>query len=383
MQVRPVRFACDGPFGASARSAIQDPQDPAVSRNLKGHPCVTQLGLTPDPAPFRLGLNGQTVLLVGGDAATSGYLDKQGASVRHIPGPATPADLVGVQLCLALADDATSRAAAQAAGVLLGTLPAPALRRSGRASLVGAGPGAVDMLTVRAVAVIRDADVVLHDKLVGPDVLALVRPGARRIDVGKRCGRHAMSQAAINALIVRHAQSGAHVVRLKGGDPFVFGRGGEELESLRAAGVPTEVVPGITAALATAARLGIPLTHRGASRSLHLITAHGSDDRLPEHDWSALARAGGTLAVYMGVRTLPLLAARLLAAGMAPDTPAIAVENATLPNERRMPGTLAGIASAVAAAGLDGPTLVLIGAVVAMASSDMEAARDAGHTRAA
>jgi len=355
----------------------------ANGRDLKEYSCVTQPGLTPDSAPFRLGLDGQLVLLVGEDAATSAYLHAQGAVLRRIAAPAAPADLLGVQLCLAWADDAVTRAAAQAAGVLLGTLPAPLPRRSGRASLVGAGPGAVDMLTVRAVAVIRDADVVLHDKLVGPDVLALARPGARRIDVGKRCGRHAMSQAAINALIVRHAQSGAHVVRLKGGDPFVFGRGGEELESLRAAGVPTEVVPGITAALATAARLGIPLTHRGASRSLHLITAHGADDRLPEHDWSALARAGGTLAVYMGVRTLPLLAARLLAAGMAPDTPAIAVENATLPNERRMPGTLASIANAVAAARLDGPTLVLIGAVVAMASSDAEAVRDAGHTRAA
>ena len=335
--------------------------------------------LSSDAEPFQLGLAGHCVLLVGDAPAVVAELVAQGANVRQIAGPAAASDLVGMQLCLARADDGITRAAARAAGVLVGTLPAAAPRRTGRASLVGAGPGAADMLTVRAVQVIRDADVVLHDKLVGPDVLALARPGARRIDVGKRCGRHAMSQAAINALIVRHAQAGAHVVRLKGGDPFVFGRGGEELESLRAAGVPTEVVPGITAALATAARLGIPLTHRGASRSLHLITAHGSDDRLPEHDWSALARAGGTLAVYMGVRTLPLLAARLLAAGMAPDTPAIAVENATLPNERRMPGTLAGIADAVAAAGLDGPTLVLIGAVVAMADEG----RDAGHVRAA
>lgn len=332
--------------------------------------------LPPEPMPFTLGLAGCCVLLVGGDRGTAAYLQGQGAEVRCIAGPAVAADLIGVRLCLVRADDAATRGLAQAAGVMLGTLPEAGPRRGGRASLVGAGPGAVEMLTVRAVQVIRDADVVLHDKLVGPDVLALARPGARRIDVGKRCGRHAMSQAAINALIVRHAQAGAHVVRLKGGDPFVFGRGGEELESLRAAGVPTEVVPGITAALATAARLGIPLTHRGASRSLHLITAHGSDDRLPEHDWVALARAGGTLAVYMGVRTLPLLAARLLDAGMAADTPAIAVENATLPNERRMPGTLAGIADAVADAGLDGPTLVLIGAVVAMA--DVDALGDVG-----
>lgn len=244
----------------------------------------------------------------------------------------------------------------------------------GRATLIGAGPGAADLLTVRAVRALQLADIVLFDKLVGPEILDLLPPHARRIDVGKRCGRHAMSQAAINDLIVREARAGAHVVRLKGGDPFVFGRGGEELQSLRAAGVPTEVVPGITASLAAAASLGIPLTHRGTARSLHLITAHGSDDGLPEQDWAALAHAGGTLAVYMGVRTLPLLAERLLDAGMDPDTPAIAVENVSLPTERRLPGTLAGLATIVAAAALTGPTLVLIGAVVAMA--DIAVLRD-------
>ena len=247
-------------------------------------------------------------------------------------------------------------------------------RPEGRASLVGAGPGAADLLTVRAVRVLESADVVLYDKLVGPEILALVRPGARMIDVGKRCGRHTMNQAAINALIVRHARAGHHVVRLKGGDPFVFGRGGEELESLRAAGVPTQVVPGITAALATAADFGIPLTHRGTSRSLHLITAHGADDGLPEHDWSALARTGGTLAIYMGVRTLPLLAVRLLEAGLDPATPAIAVENASRPDERHVRAPLGGIAAAVAEAALEGPTLVLVGQVVALAETIQEAA---------
>ncbi len=339
-----------------------------------------------DPAPFTLGLDGQSVLLVDGDLAAVDFLLRQGARLHVVAGAPDagtlalaaegrlrldrrafdPADLDGVRLCVA--SPGPAHVAAAARGVMVGALPV-AQRRTGRAVLVGAGPGDAGLLTVRAVEAIRDADVVMYDKLIGPEVLALIPPGARRIDVGKRCGRHAMAQTAINALIVRHAQAGRHVVRLKGGDPFVFGRGGEELESLRAAGVPTEVVPGITAALATAARLGIPLTHRGASRSLHLITAHGSDDRLPEHDWTALARAGGTLAVYMGGRTLPLLTARLLAAGMAPETPAIAVENATLAQERRMPGTLAGIADAVAAAGLEGPTLVLIGAVVAMAAA--------------
>ena len=366
---------------------------------------MTSANPLPETMPFTLGLAGVRVLMVGGDAAAAEYLLRQHATLHVVdPMPSAQicrmategslrldrrgfvvADLDDAALCLAAPGPAT--VAAQAAGVMVGSLPAPApSRRAGRASLVGAGPGATDLLTLRALDAIRNADVVLYDKLVGPDVLALIDPSARRVDVGKRCGRHAMAQSAINALIVRHAQAGRHVVRLKGGDPFVFGRGGEELESLRAAGVATEVIPGITAALAIAARLGLPLTHRGASRSLHFITAHGSDDRLPDQDWAALVRFvqgafGGTLAVYMGVRTLPLLAARLLAAGMTPDTPAVAVENATLPNERLVHGTLDSIAAAVAGAGVDGPTLVMIGAVIGMAGIAAQPA--AGDTLAA
>ena len=292
-----------------------------------------------------------------------------GATVREV-GLFAPVDLSGVALVLAPPGH-PALAAAAGQGVLASSLSDRKPR--GRASLVGAGPGAADLLTLRAVEALRGADTVLYDKLVGPEILAMARPGARMIDVGKRCGRHEMTQAAINALIVGRAQAGDHVVRLKGGDPFIFGRGGEELESLRAAGVETEVIPGITAALATAARLGIPLTHRGASRGLHLITAHGAEGTLPDHDWSALARAGGTLAVYMGVRTLPLLAARLIAAGMDPSTPAIAVENASLPGERRLRASLSDIAAIVSDAAIDGPTLVLIGAVVALADADVNA----------
>jgi uroporphyrin-III C-methyltransferase len=239
----------------------------------------------------------------------------------------------------------------------------------GRASLVGAGPGDPELLTLKAARIITLADVILYDKLVSAEILALARPEARKLDVGKRCGRHSMQQAAINRLILTHARAGRHVVRLKGGDPFVFGRGGEELESLRDAGVPVEVVPGVTTALAVGAQLQVPLTHRGISRSLHLLTAHNHADALPEHDWAALAR-GGTLAVYMGVRTLPLLTSRLLAAGMAPETPAISVESATTAQERRLFGTLADIAETVASAGGGGPTMVLIGEVVAMARRD-------------
>lgn len=239
---------------------------------------------------------------------------------------------------------------------------------TGRVFLVGAGPGDPDLLTVKAARLLGEAEVVLFDKLVGPGVLALANPRARMLDVGKRCGRHSLQQAAINRLIHLHARAGRMVVRLKGGDPFVFGRGGEELESLRAAGVPVEVVPGITTALAVGAQLQVPLTHRNVARSLHLLTAHTKDAALPEHDWAALAR-GGTLAVYMGVRTLPLLAARLLAAGMPPETPAVAVQSATLPEERRVPGTLGCIAGRVAALADGGPTFVLIGAVAAMAQA--------------
>lgn len=248
-----------------------------------------------------------------------------------------------------------------------------------KAYLVGAGPGDPELLTLKAARVIASAEVVLYDRLVGAGILALARSDARLLDVGKRCGRHSMQQAAINRLICTHARAGRVVVRLKGGDPLVFGRGGEELESLRAAGVPVEVIPGITTALAVGAALQVPLTHRGVARSLHLITAHNHADALPEHDWAALAR-GGTLAVYMGVRTLPLLTTRLLAAGLPAATPAVAVQSATTPEERQLHGTLADIAATVAAAGGDGPVMVLIGAVVSLAAALGDTA---AHVRAA
>jgi uroporphyrin-III C-methyltransferase len=236
----------------------------------------------------------------------------------------------------------------------------------GSATLVGAGPGDPDLLTVRAVKAIQRADAILFDALIDPSILDLARPDAHRINVGKRCGRHAMNQAAINRLIVTLAQSGAHVVRLKGGDPLVFGRGGEELDSLRAAGVPVEVVPGVTAACAAAASLQIPLTHRDVARSLHFVTGHGSDGEVPSHDWRALAASGGTIAAYMASRTLRSVAASLIAAGLPGSTPAVAVENASRPNETHLHGTLASLPDLLEASRCDGPTLVLIGAVVAL-----------------
>jgi uroporphyrin-III C-methyltransferase/precorrin-2 dehydrogenase/sirohydrochlorin ferrochelatase len=269
---------------------------------------------------------------------------------------------------------------------LAGIRSRASLSRGGRVSLVGAGPGDPELLTLRAERLIRRADVILYDKLVAPEILALARRDARRIDVGKRCGRHAMSQGAINRLLVEHARRGAHVVRLKGGDPFIFGRGGEELECLRAAGVPVDIVPGITAAVAAAARLGVPLTHRGVSRALHLVTGHGRDGEEVELDWPALARPGATLAIYMGARTLPRIARRLAEAGLPAETPAVAIENATREGERVCRGTLGDIAGRVAGGDCSGPTLVIIGRVAALRAPEEAAIGrddDAREARAA
>jgi len=240
---------------------------------------------------------------------------------------------------------------------------------SGRATLVGAGPGNPDLLTLRAVKAIQSADAVLYDALIDPEILDIAPATARRIDVGKRCGRHAMKQAAINALIVKLAQAGKHVVRLKGGDPFVFGRGGEELDTLRAAGVPVTVVPGVTSACAAAASLQVPLTHRDVARSLHFVTGHGSDGTVPAHDWKALAEAGGTIAAYMAGRTLPTISAQLIAAGVSAATPAVLVENASRPDERHRFGTLGSLPALLAADPPVGPALVLIGQVVALSET--------------
>jgi uroporphyrin-III C-methyltransferase len=241
--------------------------------------------------------------------------------------------------------------------------------RAGVVHLVGAGPGDPDLLTVKALRLLQSADVVVHDRLTPEAILILARPDARMIDVGKRKSRHTLPQDDINQLLVALAREGLNVVRLKGGDPFVFGRGGEELDSLRMAGIPVEVVPGVTAACAAAASLQIPLTHRDLSRSLHFVTGHGSDGTVPGHDWTALARSGGTIAAYMAGRTLSVVAERLMAAGMAGSVPAVAVENASRAGERRLFGTLAELPRLLAQAGSTGPTLVLIGAVVGLAEA--------------
>ncbi|MDE8346634.1 MAG: uroporphyrinogen-III C-methyltransferase, partial [Acidocella sp.] len=200
--------------------------------------------------------------------------------------------------------------------------------------LVGAGPGDPELLTVKAWRLLGRADAVLYDSLVDPRVVALARPGAKLIDVGKRCGKHALAQAQICRLLVAEAQAGGVVVRLKGGDPMVFGRATEEMEALRDAGIGFKIIPGVTAATAAAAALKLSLTKRGVARSLHFLTGHGAEDGLPAHDWVALTKSGGTIVVYMGGQTLGGLAAHLIEAGMEPDMPALAVENISLPAER-------------------------------------------------
>jgi uroporphyrin-III C-methyltransferase len=236
--------------------------------------------------------------------------------------------------------------------------------------LVGAGPGDPELLTVKAVRALGRAQVVVHDRLVSAEVLALIPPGARRLYVGKRRSQHSVPQAEVDALLVALAREGLEVVRLKGGDPFVFGRGGEELLACRAAGVPCEVAPGITAAQAASALAGAPLTHRGEAQAVTFVTGHAAPDgeggwREPDLDWGALARPNHTVCVYMGLATAPAIAARLLAAGRAPGTPVLIVENASRPEERRVLTTLAGLAEAAAA--LDGPAVLLIGETAAMA----------------
>ncbi len=238
----------------------------------------------------------------------------------------------------------------------------------GRVFLAGAGPGDPELLTLKAARVIAAADVLLHDSLVDPRVLAMARAEARLIDVGKRCGKHSASQKEICRLLVAQARTGKVVVRLKGGDPMVFGRATEEMEALQAAGIGFEVIPGVTAATAAAAAMRVSLTKRGVARSLHFLAGHGAESGLPAHDWVSLTKSGGTLVVYMGGQTLPGLAAHFIEAGMPPDMPAVAVESASLQEQRILRGTIGSLPGLVMRAKAPGPVIVLIGE--AMEQSD-------------
>ncbi|MBK8068298.1 MAG: uroporphyrinogen-III C-methyltransferase [Rhodanobacteraceae bacterium] len=246
-------------------------------------------------------------------------------------------------------------------------LAAEATARTGRVILVGAGPGAAGLLTLDALRALQQADLILYDALVSDEVLELARRDAEKISVGKRRVGPSTAQAEIHRLLIEHARAGKVVVRLKGGDPFVFGRGGEELEALREAGIEYSVVPGVTAALACAAYAGIPLTHREHAQSLRLVTAHCADS-IDTLDWRALAAERQTLAVYMGSHRLDLLRERLIAHGRAADTPVAIIENGSRPQQRVLVGTLDELPALASAHGVQSPALLVIGEVAALAT---------------
>jgi uroporphyrin-III C-methyltransferase len=261
-----------------------------------------------------------------------------------------------------------NRRSATAQGlVLLGGGARAGGKSPGRVWLVGAGPGDPELLTIKALRVLQGADVVVHDGLVPNEILELAPAAARRISVAKRKSRHSYSQDEINRMLVALALDGRKVVRLKGGDPFIFGRGGEELEACRAAGVDCEIVPGVTAALAASASAGAPLTHRGAAQAVTFVTGHASNGAEPDLDWKSLARANHTVVIYMGLSQAAPIAARLMAAGRGGSTPALIVENASRADERRVVTTLAGLAAA--AATLSGPALLIVGEAMALAQA--------------
>ncbi|MEC5387121.1 uroporphyrinogen-III C-methyltransferase [Uliginosibacterium sp. H3] len=235
----------------------------------------------------------------------------------------------------------------------------------GHVALVGGGPGNPELLTVRAARLIEQADVLVYDHLVGDAVLDLARADAERIYVGKQSGKHTLPQEGINALLVTLARAGKRVVRLKGGDPYIFGRGGEEGEELAASGIPFEVVPGVTAACGAAAYAGIPLTHRDHAKAVIFVTGHLKDDS-SDLDWPALARAQQTVVIYMGVLSLPEISHHLMAHGMPPDTPAACVRHATTQQQQTVAATISTLPQAVTAAGLRPPALLIIGHVVSL-----------------
>jgi uroporphyrin-III C-methyltransferase len=247
----------------------------------------------------------------------------------------------------------------------------------GEVQLVGAGPGDPELLTVKALRALQQADVVVYDRLVSPAILALVPAGVARIDVGKASGHHPIPQDEINALLVQLAAAGRRVVRLKGGDPFLFGRGGEEAVALADAGIGFEVVPGITSAQGCAASLKLPLTHRSIATSVRYVTGHRRADQELSFDWAGMADPDTTLVVYMGLASIGRIAAELIGHGRSVATPVIGVSRATLANESHIVSTLGAIARDARLARLASPTLFVIGEVVSLAA----ALGDQSHAR--
>lgn len=248
-------------------------------------------------------------------------------------------------------------------GVAAELRPAPPVM--GEVYLVGAGPGEVDLLTLRAKALIERAEVVLYDRLVDRSILALLPSDAERVYVGKQADHHAVPQEEIGRLLIAHAQRGKRVLRLKGGDPFLFGRGGEEIEALAEQHVPFEVCPGVTAAIGCSAYAGIPLTHRDHAQTCVFVTAQGRAGRL-DHDWRALMQPGQTVAIYMGLNQIEALMEDAVARGVDPATPAAVVENGARAGQRVVAGTLTTLAGLARDAGLRGPTIIIVGSVVTL-----------------
>lgn len=255
--------------------------------------------------------------------------------------------------------------------------------------LVGSGPGDPDLLTVKALRLIQQAEAVVYDRLISPEILALIPPGTMRIYVGKANAHHSLPQAETNALLVRLARTGHRVVRLKGGDPYVFGRGSEEAEHLARHGVAFEVVPGITAASGCTAGCGIPLTHRGLAMGVRFVTGHCRDDLDLDLNWASLADPDTTLVVYMGLANLPQISRELIAAGLPASTPAAAIASGTTPQQTICTATLADLPAKAAIARLSAPVLIVIGRVVSLSQvlaaapwppeDSIPDAREAGH----
>jgi uroporphyrin-III C-methyltransferase/precorrin-2 dehydrogenase/sirohydrochlorin ferrochelatase len=236
----------------------------------------------------------------------------------------------------------------------------------GPVHIVGAGPGDPELLTLKAFRLIQNADIVFHDRLVSDEIMDLVRRDATRVSVGKAKANHTVPQSEIHELMIEAAHAGQNVVRLKGGDPFIFGRGGEEVEALREAGIDATVVPGISSALGCAASAGLPLTHRDHAQTLTFVTGHAKSGEVPDLDWQALAKPAQTVVVFMGVGTAPVISEKLIQAGRASSTPVAIIENGTRPNEIRAYGTLAELPQLITRAGIKGPALLVIGEVSAI-----------------
>jgi uroporphyrin-III C-methyltransferase len=242
------------------------------------------------------------------------------------------------------------------------------MQHTGKVYLVGAGPGDPDLLTVKALRLMQTADVVVYDRLISDAILELIPSGISRIFVGKANGHHSLPQAEINDVLVGLARNNRRIVRLKGGDPFVFGRGSEEALHLHQHRIDFEVVPGLTSAAACATYAGVPLTHRGLARQVHLITGHFKNDEPLELDTRALTDPDATLVIYMGLSNLPRISQSLTEAGLPASTPAMAIQNGTTPEQQRVIADLAGLPTAVEAAGLQPPVLLVIGRTVSLSA---------------